>query len=89
MSEFTKIAEDLEHFASVVNIQAHRGYYISDPETIAKLAAAVQLLDEVSEDLCDAQEADETRQDTERYLNGILDTDALKASIAALSPYTR
>jgi len=43
----------------------------------------------VSEDLCDAQEADETRQDTERYLNGILDTDALKASIAALSPYTR
>ena len=89
MIDFDRIAEDLEHYAAVINTQAHRGYSIQNSETLAKLAEAAKLLDEVSEDLCDAQEADEERQDTEDYLNNLLDTEGLKASIKALSIYTR
>ena len=89
MVDFDRIADDLEHFAAVINTQAHRGYTVNDGETLAKLAEAVRLLDEVSEDLCNAQEEDEARQDTEADLNQWLNGDAVRASLASLSLYKR
>ena len=89
MANFDRIADDLEHFAAVINTQAHRGYAINDGEILAKLSEAVRLLDEVSEDLCNAQEEDEARQDTEADLNRWLNGDAVRASLASLSVYKR
>lgn len=89
MMDFDEIAGNLEHFAAIVNTQAHRGYAVRDAETLAKLAEAVKLLDEVSEELCEAQEADEERQDTEDYLNNMLDADSFKAAFQSLTIFKR
>ena len=89
MNDMEKLADDLEHYVAVLHIQVRRGYYPSDADDIGLLEAAVKLLDRVSLELCEAQEADEDRQDTEDYLNNLLDTDALKASLQALSIYAK
>jgi len=89
MNDIEKLADDLEHYAAVLHIQVRRGYYPSDADDIGLLEEAVKLLDRISLELCGAQEDDEDRQDTEDYLNNLLDTDALKASLQALSIYAK
>ena len=89
MSDLEKLASDLEHFAQVLHTQVRRGYQPENAEDFAFLAGAVRLLDRVSLELCEAQEADEERQDTEDYIGKLLDTEGLKASLKSLSLYTR
>lgn len=89
MLHIEKLADSLEHFATVLHDQVRRGYYPADSVDISDLEEAVKLLDRVSLELCEAQEADEDRQDTEDYLGKLLDAEGLKASLKSLSLYTR
>jgi hypothetical protein len=89
MNDIEKLASDLEHYAQVLHDQVRRGYHPADPSDIGALQQASDLLDRISLELCEAQEADEDRQDTEDYLNNLLDADGLKASLRALSIYAK
>ncbi len=89
MNDIEKLASDLEHYAQVLHDQVRRGYYPADPSDIGLLQQASDLMDRISLELCEAQEADEDRQDTEDYLNNLLDTDGLKESLRVLSIYAK
>ncbi len=88
-SNLEEIASNLEHFATVLHDQVRRGYIPADAGTFGELDAAVRLLDRVSLELCEAQEEDEARQETEADLNQWLNGDAVRASLASLSAYKR
>lgn len=89
MQDTEKAASDLEHYAQVLHTQVRRGYYPAEIRDRVLLQIIVKVLDRISEELCEAQEADEDRQDTEDYLSNLLDADGLKASLRALSIYAK
>ena len=89
MNDIEKLASDLEHYAQVLQDQVRRGYHPADPNDIGLLQQASDLLDRISLELCEAQEADEDRKDTEDYLSNLLDTDGLKESLRVLSIYAK
>ena len=89
MQDTEKAASDLEHYAQVLNTQVRRGYYPEEIKDRVMLQIIVRVLDRISLELCEAQEADEDRQDTEDYLNNLLDADGLKESLRVLSIYAK
>lgn len=89
MQSIEQIASDLEHFATVLHDQVRRGYSPASGETWVKLQESLKLLEDVSEELCEAQEEHEAQLETEADLNAWLNGDAVRASLASLSAYKR
>ncbi len=84
-SNLEEIASNLEHFATVLHDQVRRGYIPADAGTFGELDAAVRLLDRVSLELCEAQEEDEARQETEADLNQWLNGDAVRSAMGQIN----
>ena len=84
-SNLEEIASNLEHFATVLHDQVRRGYIPADAGDFGKLEAAVELLDRVSLELCEAQEEDEARQETEADLNQWLNGDAVRSAMGQIN----
>ena len=89
MQTIEQIASDLEHFATVLHDQVRRGYSPANADTWVKLQESLKLLEDVSEELCEAQEEHEAQLETEADLNAWLNGDAVRASLASLSAYKR
>jgi hypothetical protein len=85
MQDTEKAASDLEHYAQVLHDQVRRGYYPAEIRDRVLLQIIVKILDRISEELCEAQEAYEDRKDTEDYLGRLLDAEGIKASLQALT----
>ena len=84
-SNLEEIASNLEHFATVLHDQVRRGYIPADAGDFGKLESAVELLDRVSLELCEAQEEDEARQETEADLNQWLNGDAVRSAMGQIN----